>query len=20
MFTYPTNWWMIRMGWKHGMG
>jgi hypothetical protein len=20
VFTYPMNWWMVRLGWKHGMG
>jgi hypothetical protein len=19
LFTYPMNWWLVRMGWKHGM-
>jgi hypothetical protein len=20
VFTYPMNWWLVRIGWKHGMG
>jgi hypothetical protein len=19
VFTYPMNWWLVRIGWKHGM-